>query len=304
VATVARGYCSLLAPATAIARAGAGTPNMQCWTATPIVLRWADGSTDSYGPDTASLGTAAEILSVYSGTPAVVDGRAFAWIIAASHGTPNLWLLKESDIATAGTLLGAISGAGEWAPLYRVDGDTCEKVDQMDPDISGVVTVDPAAGAPQDGDMLVFMAGKWELIHVPSGAARPGYTYYLDWNGTSPPNWREQANWKNRNAPHVSATHNICSAGVVNGQATNGTINLTVNGTIGAASSVLLADILYDSAYLTDPTVVLSLQQFNPHLLYYSSVTNTGFSIELCNPTGTATTPNATVICNYIIIPT
>jgi hypothetical protein len=285
-------------------RVNGGIPAATLEVKTDCFLRWDDGTVETVHATAGGAGV--PITTVAGGS--TFDGLHDVWLAISYKGAGGqIWLVQESQFLSIDHILSTspfTTSEKRWAPLARIRGIRAVDFQQAPQVDDTFLHIDPAAGAPQDGDMLVFMAGTWELIHVPSGAADPGYTYDLDWNGTSPPNWRQVVNWKNRAAPGIGATHGICTGGTVNGQATNGAINLTISGTIAATTDTLVADITYASPYLTNPTVVVSAQQYAPHIVYHASVTNTGFSLWVCNPTAATTTPASTLIINYIIIPT
>lgn len=165
MATATRGYCQRSSVPVPLARSGANTATLRVAVASPITLTWTDGTTDTYDPASTSYSPAC--LSAYDPTLATwsVDARQSVWLVVATHGIQHLLLIEEQDYATAGTLIGAISGAGAWAPLWRINGDQIDPLDQHQLDTSSVVALDPAA-TPDEGDLLYYHSGKWELIHI------------------------------------------------------------------------------------------------------------------------------------------
>jgi hypothetical protein len=124
MAAAARGYCTVLSLPMPFIRSGMATTALSVAVATPMTIIWSDGNEDSWTPaETGGL----PCVSVYDGTSQTVDATQNVWYVLLSHGYGTGLLIKEADLANAGTLVGALGG-GEWAPFWRIDGGATYKI--------------------------------------------------------------------------------------------------------------------------------------------------------------------------------
>jgi hypothetical protein len=110
----ALGYAMLLCPPDPILRSGQATSQLGGITCAEIFVCWSDGTQDTYA-------TGNQLRSIHD-LAATVDATTDAWLVIAASGTPNLWWLREQDIANSGSDLVDAVGGTQYTWLFRADG--------------------------------------------------------------------------------------------------------------------------------------------------------------------------------------